>query len=162
MGSIGTEVLISGSNLDGATRVTFGGVAATEFSAPFSLFIEATVPVGAVSGPITVTTPRGTTTSTQSFMVTGTGVPRGFEELPVRVFSSPATSLITIEATLKTASPVSLHLSNAAGVPLMQQGSTAGAGAYRTTMDMSTLPSGVYFLRVQAGGAAWVEKIVKQ
>jgi len=51
--------------------VRFGGVAATTFTVnPAGTQITATVPTGAVTGAISVTTPAGTATSTTNFTVT--------------------------------------------------------------------------------------------
>jgi hypothetical protein len=68
-GPAGTSVTISGSNLTGATAVTFNGAAAN-YSVDSDTQITATVPTGATSGPIGVTTPGGATTSSTGFSVT--------------------------------------------------------------------------------------------
>jgi hypothetical protein len=67
-GPAGTVVTIGGSNFTGATNVAFNGVAAT-FSNVTDTSISATVPAGALSGPISVSTPAGLATSTNSFLV---------------------------------------------------------------------------------------------
>jgi uncharacterized repeat protein (TIGR03803 family) len=69
-GPVGTVVTITGNNLKGATKVTFGGVKATSFSVTSDTTITATVPTGAVTGKIKVTTPGGTGSSATSFTVT--------------------------------------------------------------------------------------------
>ncbi len=68
-GGAGTSVVITGTNFTGATAVTFGGAAATTFTVNSPTQITATVPQAAVTGPIAVTTPIGTGTSTTSFSV---------------------------------------------------------------------------------------------
>jgi len=50
--------------------VTFGGVAATNFQVNSDTKVTATVPTGAVTGPIAITTPGGTEKSATSFTVT--------------------------------------------------------------------------------------------
>src|SRR4029077_20757382 len=66
-GPVGTQVIINGANLVGATAVRFKGVDAL-FSVGFSgATINATVPSGASSGPITVVTPAGSGTSSLVF-----------------------------------------------------------------------------------------------
>ncbi len=69
-GPVGTSVVISGNSFTGTTKVTFGGVAATSYKAINDTQVDALVPTGAVTGPITVTTPGGTGTSSSSFTVT--------------------------------------------------------------------------------------------
>jgi uncharacterized repeat protein (TIGR03803 family) len=69
-GPVGQQVTISGNSFTGATRVTFGGVKATVFSVDNDAQITATVPSGAVTGRIQVTTRDGTATSSTDFTVT--------------------------------------------------------------------------------------------
>ncbi len=68
-GPLGTSVTISGTNFSGATAVTFNGVSAA-FTVNSATSIQATVPAGATTGPLSVTTPGGTATSTNNFTVT--------------------------------------------------------------------------------------------
>jgi hypothetical protein len=70
-GPVGTSVTINGTNLTGATSVRFNGVSAS-FTVNSVTKITATVPSGATSGKISVTTPAGTATSSRTFTVTGT------------------------------------------------------------------------------------------
>ena len=67
-GPVGTNVVIAGANFTGATAVRFNGVSAT-FAANTAVQITATVPAGATTGPISVTTAGGTATSATSFTV---------------------------------------------------------------------------------------------
>ena len=68
-GNVGTSVTIYGTNLTGATSVTFNGTTAS-FSVGTSTRMTATVPSAATSGQITVTTAGGTATSSNDFTVT--------------------------------------------------------------------------------------------
>jgi uncharacterized protein (TIGR03437 family) len=63
-------VTITGANLTGATAVTFGGGVAATITGNTATQITTSVPSGAKNGPISVTTPGGTATSSQSFRVT--------------------------------------------------------------------------------------------
>jgi len=69
-GPIGTTVVIEGTNFAGATAVAFDGVPATVFTVLNSGRIRATVPAGARSGPISVSTPVATDLSATNFYIT--------------------------------------------------------------------------------------------
>lgn len=68
-GPAGTTVAISGTNLGGATAVTFNRVAAA-FTVTSATQLTATVPAGATTGPVAVTASGGTAASAASFIVT--------------------------------------------------------------------------------------------
>ncbi|TLY19506.1 MAG: hypothetical protein E6K68_09575, partial [Nitrospirae bacterium] len=72
-GPVGTIVTITGTNFTGATAVTFTmpiGVIFSNFTVTSATAIQATVPSGATTGPLSVTTPGGTATSFNAFTVT--------------------------------------------------------------------------------------------
>jgi uncharacterized repeat protein (TIGR03803 family) len=66
---VGKTVEILGQGFTGTTAVAFDGIAAT-FKATSNTFLTATVPAGALTGPVTVTTPSGKLTSNKTFRVT--------------------------------------------------------------------------------------------
>ena len=68
-GPVGTTVVITGNSLTGATQVTFGGAKKALFTVNSYTQITATVPVGAVTGTIQVTTQGGKATSSIAFTV---------------------------------------------------------------------------------------------
>jgi outer membrane protein assembly factor BamB len=89
-GAPGTSVTINGCGFTGATAVTFNSVSAT-FNVNSGTQITATVPTGATSGKIAVTTPTITVKSPGNFIVT-----------PALVLSptiGPPTSTITVNGT---------------------------------------------------------------
>jgi len=67
-GKVGTAVKILGTDLTGATSVTFNGTTAA-FKIVSASLITATVPTGATTGKVTVTTPSGTLISNAAFRV---------------------------------------------------------------------------------------------
>jgi uncharacterized repeat protein (TIGR03803 family) len=69
-GKVGTVVTIIGTGLTQTTKVTFGGVAATTFTVKSDTQVAATVPSGAITGKIVITTTGGTATSSGTFTVT--------------------------------------------------------------------------------------------
>jgi large repetitive protein len=70
-GEVGATVIILGTDLTGATSVTFDGTAAT-FTVVSSSEITTTVPSGAATGEVQVTTPKGTLICNVNFRVTPT------------------------------------------------------------------------------------------
>ncbi|HET9308883.1 MAG TPA: choice-of-anchor tandem repeat GloVer-containing protein [Candidatus Sulfotelmatobacter sp.] len=69
-GPVGTVVTINGVSLTQTSKVTFGGVKATTFAVVSDSQLTATVPTGAVTGRIAVTTKGGTAISATDFTVT--------------------------------------------------------------------------------------------
>src|SRR5205807_855684 len=67
-GPVGGIVTISGTTFTGATAVCFNGSRAN-FTVSCATSIQATVPDGATTGPLSVTTPGGTSTSAASYTV---------------------------------------------------------------------------------------------
>jgi len=68
-GGVGAAVKILGTKLNGASNVAFDGTG-TVFTVVSDSEIRTTVPTGASTGLVTVTTPAGTLTSNQKFQVT--------------------------------------------------------------------------------------------
>jgi len=115
--------------------VKFGGVAATSFAVNSATKITATVPVGAVTGKISVTTAGGTGTSSSSFTVEPTFHGRSISialrrHLVVR-------GVVTAEAGFDAC---------AAGVPVRIQRRVAGV--WRTIARTLTGDLGGYRVRV--------------
>jgi uncharacterized repeat protein (TIGR03803 family) len=67
-GSVGQTVQILGQGFTGTTAVSFNGVPAA-FNVVSATFLETTVPAGATSGRVTVTTPTGALISNRAFGV---------------------------------------------------------------------------------------------
>jgi len=68
-GKVGTAVKILGTDLTGATSVMFNGTAA-KFTVVSESEITTSVPTGATTGMVEVTTPKGTVKSNEVFRVT--------------------------------------------------------------------------------------------
>jgi uncharacterized repeat protein (TIGR03803 family) len=69
-GPVGTEVTISGMALTQTTAVSFDGVQAASFSVVSDTEVQATVPAGAKTGYIEITTAGGSFTTCNKFYVT--------------------------------------------------------------------------------------------
>lgn len=68
-GAPGKQVLLWGTNLLGTTSVNFNGTPATAMSTTSVQSVFVDVPAGATTGPITITTPNGSYTTTGNFTV---------------------------------------------------------------------------------------------
>jgi hypothetical protein len=72
---VGAAVTINGTDFTGATAVRFNGVNQPTFVVVNATTIQTTVPTGATSGAVTVTTPNGTSSSGTLFTVDPTVPP---------------------------------------------------------------------------------------
>ena len=68
-GKVGGAAQILGQGFTGTTSVTFNGVKATSFQVVSDTYLTATVPAGATTGLVAVTTPTGTLTGNVNFRV---------------------------------------------------------------------------------------------
>ena len=68
-GGVGASVAINGANFTGATSITFNGTSAVIYTVNSAIKITATVPAGASTGQIGVTTAAGTAMSTGHFTI---------------------------------------------------------------------------------------------
>jgi uncharacterized repeat protein (TIGR03803 family) len=71
-GAEGAKIGILGQGFGSSTKVSFGGTLAVAVTRSGSTYLTATVPAGALTGPVTVTTGSTTLTSSQSFRVAPT------------------------------------------------------------------------------------------
>lgn len=69
---VGATIRIYGRNFTGATAVSFGGIPADGFTVVSAGRIDAKVPAGAVTAPVSVTTAKGTGSSAAPFPVSPT------------------------------------------------------------------------------------------
>ena len=99
-----TPVVITGTNLTGASAVTFGGVAATAYSVVNSTTVDATTPGGTAGAVnVSVTTPGGTGTDTNGFTYTGLGTVIIHWATPKPISYGVALSGVQLDATATTA-----------------------------------------------------------
>ena len=68
-GPVTTVVTITGTGLTGVSSVKFGGGVSAAFTPVSDTKVTATVPTGAKTGPVSVSGPNGSATSSQSFRV---------------------------------------------------------------------------------------------
>ena len=139
-GAIGAAVTLTGTNFTGATGVTIGSVSAT-FTVVSATSITPTVPTGATTGTLTVTTPGGTAVSTANFTV----------------IPAPAITSFT-PVSGPTGTTVVLTGTNFTGATSVQLNGTAAAYTVVSSTSISlSIPSGAatgQFTVTTAGGTA--------
>jgi uncharacterized repeat protein (TIGR03803 family) len=98
-GKVGSAVQILGTNLTGATSVSFNGTAAT-FAVTSASLITTTAPTGSTTGPVTVITPSGTLTSNLPFTIPagGTSTTTLISSLNPSAFNQSVTFTATVIA----------------------------------------------------------------
>jgi IPT/TIG domain len=148
-GQPNTAVTITGTNLSGATGVTFGGASAA-FSVDSSTRITAIVPQNAATGHISVTTGAGTAVSSNTFTVTSPPPP---PTPTITSFSptsgTPGTSVTITGTNLTGATSVVFHgveavynvLSSTRIQTVVPAGSSTGTLSVTTPGGSATSPS---------------------
>ena len=132
----GQSVIITGTNFTGATAVTFYSGQPALFTVNSATQITANLPAGATTGPISVTTLSGTSTSSSSFTV------NALPTAPiVGVITQPTCALATGSVVLSDLPSTGTWTltRNPGNVP------TSGSG---TTATISNLPPGSYTFTV--------------
>ena len=111
---------------------------------------------------LTVSNQYDSDTFCREVAVGTTGAEEALPGKGFKIFPNPAHSSIHIAAQLPTAyaGTVSLSVYNIPGQPLWQQALQVAGGEIQTSVDVSTWPPGVYFISLEAGGQAWMEKVV--
>ena len=147
-GKVGAAVKILGTNLTGATSVTFNGTAAT-FTVVSSSLITTDVPAGATTGKVQVVTPSGTLTSNVPFQV-----------LSQQTTSTSLGSSLN-PSTFGTAVTFTASVTSAGGTPAgtatFENGlSTLGTGTLSNgtaTFETSALSAGTHSITAAYGGS---------
>ncbi len=170
-GTIGTVVTITGTNLNGSgpgsTTVKFNTANAI-ITTVTATTLTTTVPQGATTGLITVTTPGGIATSATPFTVT-TSQDFSLTAAPVQVTvvrGQPITA--QIQVTNLSANPVTGFVSLAAtGLPTGMSGTftptqIAGGQVATLTLNSGTAPTGPSTLTISATAVIGGQTIVRQ
>ena len=128
-GPVGTSVTISGTDLSGATSVSFNGTLQTTIAGNTATSLTVAVPTGATTGNVTVTTPNGTSNGL-AFTVTAAqlAVSQGGTGYP----SNGAAYGFGSQVQNTSSSAVAFTLTNAGTAPLTIS-SISTTGNYGTT-----------------------------
>ncbi|HET9505096.1 MAG TPA: FG-GAP-like repeat-containing protein [Hymenobacter sp.] len=160
-GPVGGSVTLTGTNLAGATVVRFNGTAAATFAVVNATTITATVPLGATSGPLTVTTPSGTSggvaftvTSVPTVTTAVTNVTSNSTTLASAVLGGVVTSdgnaAVTDRGVVYSSTNTAPTIG---GAGVIRDGNGAGTGSF-TRLFTTLTPGTTYTARAYATNSA--------
>ena len=157
-GQVGTNVTISGTGFTGVAAVAFNGKPAT-YSIISTTQINATVPSGATTGPISVTATAGNATSTGSFTVLPTTAPDFTLTAtpPSQTVTRGKSTTYSVTVTGTGGFTGSVHVT-VSGVPSRANASinpnnvSPGGSSTMTVNTASRTPTGTYTLKVTGTG----------
>lgn len=143
-GLAGTIVTITGTDLTGATAVSFNGVAAASYTVDSATSITATAPTGVTTGPIYVTTAGGTATSSGNFTVPVLSI-----TVPSSINEGDSSQIATVTATPAPTSDLTITLTSSSATDLAVDGG-GGAGATSTATISANGTEASFFLNAPA------------
>ncbi len=142
-GKVGTKIGILGQGFQGTTSVSFNGAAAT-FTVVAATYLTVTVPTGATSGVVTVTTPAGVLRSSKRFIVTknadadalGEGIVTNFKSKPPQIGPfSPTSGAVGTVVQISGTDLTQTYWLKFNGVP------STGIKVYSNTLVTATVPA---------------------
>ncbi|MBI3884674.1 MAG: DNA/RNA non-specific endonuclease, partial [Opitutae bacterium] len=161
-GPAGTSVVITGTGFTSASSVTFNGASAA-YTVNSATQITATVPTGATSGTLAVTSPSGSATSASSFTVTTSGGGAGGVRIS-QVYGGGGNSGSVYKNDF-----IELYNSGSTTVTLgtyaVQYASSTGTSWSVTPLAGSIAPGAYYLVKEGEGGlrdlhtALWMAKV---
>lgn len=158
-GPVGTPVTLVGAHLKATTAVTFNGVSAA-FAVASDSVLTCTVPAGARSGRIQVLTGAGRSRGVP-FAVGAALAVADAGPGEVRVYPNPAAGAFTVAWPAGgRPGPVAATLWNPLGQPVARQMGARSAAAGELHVSLPALAPGLYWLRVEAGGAVRAQRVV--
>ncbi len=146
-GPVGTVVTIQGQALTGVSGVAFNGTQAS-FTVVSATQLKATVPAGATTGPISVTSPTGSTATTAAFKVTpkitGLSAPSGLvgDAVTVTGTSLAGATSVSFGSAVDPAFTVDSDTQITAHVP-----DSARTGSIKVTTPTGTASSATFGVR---------------
>lgn len=157
-GGAGTTITVTGTNLTGATAVSIGTLAIPNFTVVSATSLTLVLPTtsGVISGPLTVTTPGGTATSTANFsFVMAAQASQALPELAV--YPNPAADYVWV--TLPQGGSLTVSLRDLLGRQVLVPAVLAARQPLRLP---ASLAPGVYLLEVRQGTTTAVRRIEKK
>lgn len=161
VGNRGELVTITGSGFIGATSVKFDDLEA-EFNVVNNSTVVAIVPDGIGVGPVSVTTTEGTAVSDNIFTTQiATGTENELSASQVIIYPNPTKDHFTVNVKgLKTSGAVSFSLYNMFGHLVVKDMVISQEGEFTKSIGVSSLPAGIYILRINIGKSSIQRKIL--
>jgi hypothetical protein len=168
-GPVGSVVTINGTNLSGATKVTFGSSTA-EVTSNTDSEVKAIVP--AVKGKlpssvkITVTTAQGNFTTSNRFTITSNALSSNLELIQddefLTIYPNPFTDKAIINYSIQEDSDINISLYDEKGalVTMLLKGKAKGGKRYNLEVDGSKLSSGIYLVQLQSRTGILIAKLI--
>ncbi|MBP7156117.1 MAG: T9SS type A sorting domain-containing protein, partial [Flavobacteriales bacterium] len=88
-----------------------------------------------------------------------TSVEENTLETGLSIYPNPTAGLVNINMDLRSASTVNMTVTSIVGEIVLQQAKGFGAGAQRTTLDLSSLAQGSYIINIVADGMTATRQI---
>ncbi|MBJ6146211.1 T9SS type A sorting domain-containing protein [Hymenobacter sp. BT559] len=152
-GPVGTSVTISGAYFTASTSVAFNGVAATNVAVTNATTLTATVPSGATSGAVSVSTSGGTATSTAPYTVTVPTVvvnPTSLPGFAAAAGAASAAQTYQVSGSSLDGSALTISVSNA-NFEVSLDGRNYGSSASIALGGSSTLAATTIYVRLASG-----------
>ncbi len=151
--AVGSILTLTGTGLAAVRQVNFTGATQTTLASRAATYLRVVVPAGARSGPVSLTTPGGTSNSLPLTSVLATQAAPPAPPQAV-LYPNPAEAglapvLLVVSGLPPTTTHLNATLLDVLGQPVSQLMLPAGPGPLRAAVPTAGLARGVYVLRVR-------------
>lgn len=91
-----------------------------------------------------------------------TGIANSSNENSTKIYPNPAQNCVVIEKVAGADKMLSVELLNLVGEKIAASGMENTNGVFKTNLNIENVPSGIYFIYINAAEKHWVYKIVKE
>lgn len=78
------------------------------------------------------------------------------------VYPNPTSGRVNLSTGLALAGDVQISVTNAVGVTMLNASDVATGAGFNTSLDLTSLPAGMYNVTISNGGERWVVRLVRQ
>lgn len=145
---------------DGTANVTVTGGTAPftyEWSVDSTSASVTGLGVGAVT--VTVTDANGCDKTATATVASGVGIFTPANNLVAKVYPNPASNQVSVELTLNNTSDVNIAVLNNLGQVVITK-TESNVQVLNTTVNISTLPAGIYLIQISSDNASTTQKLI--